>query len=174
MSETLSSSKTTPWPTSTAELDPSERLIVWTFRRWVTGLRRNDGSHWSLVWSEFAHRFGAIDGKEALAHFAGLVMGLQSYARRTIHHHQPCCPCLGADEVSLICLIAACQNRQPSLARGLAEWMVQPDGIGELLQSSVRLAQIMGQHGLTFPERTIRAAKTAEASVQEPVAAVIH
>jgi hypothetical protein len=142
-----------PWPTSTPELDPSERLIVWAFRRWVLGLYQNAGEHWSFVWNEFARQFGAKDGKEALSGFAGLIKGLQCYARRTIHHHQPCCPCLCVDELCLVRLVAACQNREPQLARALAEWMVQPDGAGELLEAGTRLAQVMRRHALHFPQR---------------------
>ncbi|MFQ5784533.1 MAG: hypothetical protein ACE5H8_06885 [Alphaproteobacteria bacterium] len=137
-----------------AELDPAERLIVWAFRRWVLGLLENKGGYWSCVWNEFARQFGARDGKEALSSFATLIKGLQCYARRTIHHHHPCCPCLGADEVSLICFVAACQNRRPQLARSLAEWMVHPDGAGELLEAGIRLAQAMRRHALNLPERT--------------------
>jgi len=135
------------------ELDPSERLIVWSFRRWVLGLRENRGEHWSFVWNEFARQFGAPAGKEALSGFAALIKGLQCHARRMVHHHQPCCPCLGADEASVMCLVAACQSRQLARARALAEWLVEPDGVGELLQAGTRLAHIMRQHALIFPER---------------------
>ncbi len=151
---TSPASKQTPWPTSTAELEPSERLIVWAFRRWVLGLAQNNGGHWSLVWNEFVRQFGAGDGKEAMTGFAKLVKGLHGHARRSIGHHQPCCSCLCADEVSIVCLVAACQHRQPRLARGLAEWLVLPDGAGDLLAAAVQLGHIMRRHGLRLPVRT--------------------
>lgn len=154
MPVTFTSPNEAPWPTSTAELDPSERLIVWAFRRWLLGLPQNAGEHWSFVWNDFARQFGAQDGKEALSAFTGLIKGLQCYARRTIHHHQPCCPCLGADEVCLVSLVAACQNHQRQLARALAEWMVQSDGVGDLLEAGMRLARVMQRHSLNLPGRT--------------------
>jgi hypothetical protein len=143
-----------PWPTSTAELDPSERFIVWAFRRWVLGLNQNNGEHWSFVWNEFARQFGIEDGKAALAAFAGLIKNLQCHARRAIRLHQPCCPCLVVDEVALVCFVAACQNSQPHRARGLAEWLVHPDGAGEMLAAAARLAQIMRKHALNLPHRS--------------------
>ena len=143
-----------PWPATTAELDPSEIIVVRAFRRWVLGLQHNDGGHWTMVWNDFARQFGATDGKEALSGFAGLVKGLQCHARRTIRHHRPCCACLGTDEISLLCLVAACQNGRPGLARSLAEWLVRPEGAGELLQAGTRLAQVMRRHNLHLPART--------------------
>ncbi len=147
-----------PWPTSMAELAPAERFIVWCFRRWVLGLRENNGGHWSLVWNEFARQLGAHDGKTALSDFANLIRGLQCHARRTIRHHEPCCPCLGADEAWVIRLVAACQHRQSHLARALVEWMVEPDGAGGLFEAAIRLAQAMQRHALNLPERNSNAA----------------
>ena len=59
MRATIIPANRAPWPTSMSELDPSERLIVWAFRRWVLGLRQNNGEHWAFVWNEFARQFGA-------------------------------------------------------------------------------------------------------------------
>ncbi len=102
------------------------------------GLRQNNGDHWSFVWNEFTRQFGAKDSKRALSGFATWIKGLQGHARRPLQHHQPGCPCLCADEVSLICLVAACQHHQPRRARNLAEWMVEPGGAGELLEAAIR------------------------------------
>lgn len=154
MRGTFTSANGARWPTSMSELVPSEQLIVWAFRRWVLGLLENRSEHWSFVWNEFARQFGSREGKEALSGFAALLKGLQCYARRTVHHHQPCCPLLGADEVSVVCFVAACQSNQLPLARALAEWLVEPDGVGELLAAGTRLARVMRRHALKLPERT--------------------
>lgn len=164
----------TPWPTSMAELAPAERFVVWCFRRWVLGLRENNSGHWSLVWNEFARQLGACDGKAALSDFANLVRGLQCYARRTIHHHQPCCPCLGADEARIISLVAACQNGRTHLARALVEWMVEPDGAGELFEAAIRLAQVMRRHALNLPERTGKVAFETEAVRPTTAEVTVH
>ena len=144
----------TAWPTSMMELDVSERLIVWAFRRWVQGLRHNDGTHWALVGREFGRQFNGPDGTKALAGFARLIDGLQHGARRTVRLHQACCPCLAADEVSLVCFVAACQRPAALVARVRAESLVHADGVGDLLQAGSLLADLMQRHGLMLPQRT--------------------
>ena len=151
---TFKTSDVGPWPTSTTELDASEQLIVWAFRRWALGLRRNDSTHWSLVWNEFARQFGVADGKEAMSAFAGLVRGLLAHARRTMRHHEPCCASLGADEVALVAFVSACQHRDPHRARRLAEWLARRDGAGELLEAGIRLGRVMRRRGRMLPVRT--------------------
>lgn len=142
------------WPTSFMALAPSERLIVWAFRRWVLGLRRNDGAQWTIVGKEFSRQFDRHDGTIALAGFARLIDGLQRRARRVMHIHQVCCPCLSADEVCLVALVAACQAPVPSAARARAEWLVRGDGVGDLLDAGTRLACLMLRHGLSLPQRS--------------------
>lgn len=152
--------RTPPWPTAMAELDHAEQLVIWSFRRWITGFRDNQGCHWALVWREFERQFGEADGREALSALASLVAGLRGHARRRISHHQPCCPCIGPDEVTLICLIAACQHRRPRLARSVAQWLVTADGSGEVIGCGVRLGRVLRNHSLTMPWR-ITAGKEA-------------
>jgi len=156
------------WPTSMMELDVSERLIVWAFRLWVQGLRRNDGTQWALVVKEFGRLFKGSDGTAALAGFARLIDGLRHSARRTVRLHQACCPCLTADEVSLVCFVAACQRPAASLARVRAESLVRAEGVGDMLQAGSRLAGFMRRHGLLLPQRTqsdIAGQGTAEISI---------
>lgn len=141
------------WPTSMLELDPAEALLVWALRRWVLGLRENVGGHLAMVSQEFARQLDSPESDNALASFAALMRGLQEHARRRIRHHQPCCPCLGADEVWLVCLVGACQRGDLCHARALAEWMVHSDGIGDLLDAAARLARVMGHHALLIPSR---------------------
>ena len=153
MSSPQTSRKDLPWPTSTPELDLPERFIVWSFRRWVLGLKENSAAHWDLVWSEFSRQMGARDGQDALSGFAGMVKVLQGSARRRIRHHPPCSPYLTADEVSILCFVAACQNGQQQLARSVAEWLVEADGIEEMIKAGKCLAGRMQCHSLVCPER---------------------
>lgn len=146
-------------PTSTSELDPAERFIVWSFRRWVQGLRQNTADHWNFVWNEFARQLGSEDGHNALSGFAGMVKTMQCNARRRICYHQPCCPYLGADEVSIVCFVAACQRGHLQLARSHAEWLIKSEGMEEMIEAGSRLANGMRQHGLVFPERCSMAPK---------------
>ena len=163
-----------PRPTSMDDLDAAERLIVWSFRRWVIGLRENRAEHWSFVWNEFTRQFGAGAGKEALSGFAALMKGVQCYARRTLHYHQPCCPCLGDDEVSVMRLVAACQSQQLLRARSIAEWLVAPEAVGELLQGGTQLAHIMRKHALILPQRAGGEVLEAPAAQLQTASATIH
>lgn len=139
------------WPTSMADLGDAERFVVWSFRRWLLGLRHNDGGHWNLVRYEFDSQLGAQDGKAALANFARLVRSLQVHARRPVRHHQPCCPCLGADETWVVGLIAACQRGHADLAVCLAARMVGAEGADDLLAAATGLGEAMGAHALRLP-----------------------
>lgn len=174
MQNEIAETATHPCPTTTKELEVAERLIVRSFRRWVVGLRHNDGKHWSQVWTDFAGRFGDADGKAALSGFARLIRSLQSHARRSITYHQPCCPCLSADEIRITNLIAACQERRLSHAHALAEWMVRPDGIGDLLDAASQLAHFMQCHGLLFPVRTTTPMPDAASNYAMPRSVTVH
>jgi hypothetical protein len=167
-------SRSIPWPTAMAELEPAERLVVWSFRRWVTGLHLNDASHWSLVWKEFVRQFGADPGQRALGAFASLVRAIQSHARRRITYHQPCCPCLGPDEALLVSFVFACQHKQWALARSAAEWMVREDGIGDLLGAGGRLGALMRERALVIPDRRERRAAAAAEATPVPAALTVH
>ena len=136
------------------ELEASERLIVWAVRRWVAGLRCNDGAQWQLVGREFRRQFNGQDGIRALAGFARLIDGLQHGARRPVRLHRACYPFLSADEVHLVCFVAACQAPVSAVARVRAEWLVRLEGVGDLLQAGTQLGNLMHRHGLTLPQRT--------------------
>jgi len=137
---------------STTSFAPGERFVLWSFRRWVAGLCDNDGGHWSLVWNDFAKRFGEDRGRHALSEFAGMMNALVAHARRPITYHQPCCPCLSLDEARFIALVAACQNRRLDLAQILADWFVEAEALGGLLDAANGLATTMAHHALTLPD----------------------
>lgn len=157
-----------------AELNSSEQFVVWSFRRWVLGLKQNTGDHWNFVWNEFSRQLGNQDGRDALSGFAGLIKTIQCNARRRVCYHQPCCACLGADEVSLVCFVAACQHGQRRLARSLAEWLVTGEGIGDMLEAGCRLAEGMRRHGLVLPERCGDAVQAQQRESQPKIAAQLH
>ncbi len=150
-----------PWPTTLSELEPAERFVVWSFRRWVLGWSHSDAHHWSLVWAEFTRQFGAAAGRDATAAFAGVIDVLRWRARRAIHHHQPCCPCLAADEVCILVLVAAAQHGHAALAHAVSRWLVTPEAVDALADAGFRLADCMGQHGFTLPDRATRGAADA-------------
>ncbi len=144
-------------PGSTLDLEEAEHLLVWALRRWLAGLQDNSAQQWSLVWSDFAKRFGTEDGRKGLAGLAALVKELQISARRTIHHLPPCCRFLEADELSVLGLVGACQRGDWELARAQAEWLVRTDGIGGMLEAGARLSSVLSAHSLRLPERSLGA-----------------
>lgn len=135
------------------QFSDADRLVARAFRRWVIGLERNAGVHWSFAWSDLACEFGPHDGKIAVSAVARLVRTLQRYGRRSIRYHMPCCPCLTGDELSIIALVGACQRGEWWLARSVAEWMVRPSGIDALIEAATPLAVVMRGHGLQFVRR---------------------
>ena len=141
-------------------------MIVWAFRRWVQGLRHNDGRHWTMIGKEFQRHLGAPDGVHAFAGFARMADALQRRGRRVMRVHQVCCPRLSADELCLVGLVAACQAPTPSAARARAEWLVRSEGIGELLEAGARLAMLMRNHDLTLPQRAAGGSTGSDTAVR--------
>jgi hypothetical protein len=128
-----------PFPTVTDALDERERLIAWMFRHWVIG--HGDDRHWSLVWREIADGYGEEIATEAVIALAAVVRAICENARRGFVYHQPCCPCLAPDEYRLIAFLGACRSGETRRAAGLAEWMVNAEGVGDLIEAGTRLAR---------------------------------
>jgi len=135
-------------PTTLGELDLAERLVVWSFRRWVSGTE-----NWALVEHEFKRQFAQAAAHGALRSFAMFVEALRCHARRVIHYHQPCCPCLGCDEVCVLTMITAAQAGDTNLAKATGRWLVKPEGLGDLLQAAGDLGRAMARQDLHLPRR---------------------
>jgi hypothetical protein len=144
----LGSSTGLRWPTALCELDVSERLIVWSFRRWASG-----AEHWSAVRQEFCRQFSPNAAQHALSAFADFVHTIRGRARRVIHYHQPYCPCLCADEVCVLNVIAATQWEDLALSHATSRWLVHDDGIEMLLIGATILADVMASQNLSLPQR---------------------
>jgi hypothetical protein len=162
---------------TTTDLADGERFLVGSLRRWALGLTDNNGEHWRFVWHDFQNRMGARDGKSALASFAGMVAALQVHARRPLRHHHPCCPCVGADELRIVVLVAACQRRDMELAERLAAWMIEAHGTCRVLRGGWRLPpalvdlhQRRARPGHPFPASLIngRSCRAPTASRRRP------
>ena len=103
--------------------------------------------------------------REALIGFLAIIHAIQEYARRSVRHHRPCCPCLGSDEVWLICLVGWCQRGDSRRARFLAEQVVRSEGVGDLLDGAWHLGRAMWAHALALPHRTGEFGPAANAAV---------
>ena len=144
------------WPNRVADLTESERLVLSVFRDWLAGLSCKYGSGLSLAWNELARELGAGRGRVAMSGLIGLVRAM-GHLRRPLHHHQPCCACFSNDEANVLCFLSACQRHDWALARRQAEWMVAPEGVGDLLASGTQWGAALSEGGWTLPARKVPA-----------------
>jgi len=154
------------WPTSIQELTEGERLVLWAFRRWVSGRE-----HLPMLAREFDRQFRQVEARPALIALDAALATLTRHARRTIVYHQPCCACLGADEVCLISIVAALQNDAMPAARAMAQWLVRSEGIDALATALDDFADCLtgSAHDLPYrtkPRGTVRSVR--------PVAMLVH
>lgn len=122
--------------TCTGELTDAERLLVWSFRRWASGC-----DHRPLIRHAFAVQFGAGRGGEALHAFHHFMDVLRVGARRVIHYHLPCCPCLGADELRVLLLVASAQHGDGWSAAVVAGGLVHRSWIDAFVEAAEGLAE---------------------------------
>ncbi|MEM7171379.1 MAG: hypothetical protein AAF530_14500 [Pseudomonadota bacterium] len=140
-------------PMTVSELHPAEALFLRCFRSWVLGIVSQDTRHWDQVWNTIGVSFPADDRAQVMSHFIEMIRSLELHGRRVIHHHQPDCPCVGPDELKVLTLLAACQNRRPHLARNIAQELVGDGGQNPLFAASITLAQLFEKCGLAMPVR---------------------
>ncbi len=162
------------WPTTIDELEPAERLVVLSFRRFVLG---HSGRHRHLrmrIQHELFASLGNGDGEMALVFLGRLVRCLRGHARRAFSLHAPCYPGLGVDEAWVVCLVAACQNGQPHLARALARWMIKPSAYDDLMHVSIGFARILRRNAVTLSLRVDPATPGPRAIWPHAQSATIH
>lgn len=147
--ESLLGQASPPWPTSVQELTEGERLVIWAFRRWIAG-----PDHLPMLAREFDRQFRRSESRQALIALDLAMSLLTRYARRTIMHHQACCPCLAADEVCMISIVAALQNDADAAARAMAPWLLRSDGVSAFLSALDEFADCLTGSGHDLPYRT--------------------
>ncbi len=135
------------------DLSDPEQLIAGAYRHWFAGIYMDRGLHFSVVAREFRLSLGEDLGNRAFTAFAALTRILQRASRETIRFHMPCCPHLGAEEVQLVCLTAASQQGRFLLVRSLAELIVEPNAVGDLIGRVSELANALEQAGCILPCR---------------------
>lgn len=139
-------------------LAEGEQVVIRAFRRWVAG-----GEGGNDAWNHIAARFGGRPGRPIMAALILLVERLRESARRPIRHHAACCPCLSADEVRLLSLIAIAGIGRIDRARSLAADLIgldlgvagaahQPESL-DLAEAAHRLATALSRHGVATHDR---------------------
>ena len=119
------------------------------------GLSRHDHRHWAAAWDSLAAALGPVPAKPVLSGLTALIRVICEHARRPLQHHQPCCPCLAADEASLLALIADSQCGRSGAAQARALWLVRGEGAAPLREASEGLAEALSGAGLLFPDRAL-------------------
>lgn len=142
--------------TSVRELGEGERLVLWAFRRWVSG-----PEHLPMLAREFDRQFRRSDARPALVALDAALSVLCRQARRTIVYHQPCCPCLGADETCFLAVVAALQAGAAAEARARAPWLVRGEGVEAFLRPLDDFAECLSAAGHDLPWRPAPRATTA-------------
>lgn len=154
------------WPTSVQELNDGERLVLWAFRRWVSG-----SEHLPMLAREFDRQFRQVEARPALIALDAALIVLTRHARRTIVYHQPCCACLGADEVCIISIVAALQNDATTAARAMAQWLMRGEGIDGFIAALENFADCLSGSGHDLPYRT---RPRRNAALLQPVTMRVH
>jgi hypothetical protein len=155
-------------PPAMADLDPGERLLVWAFRSWVSGTENRP-----VVRAEFHRQLAPRQAAVALRALEDLVDAIQGAACRVLHYHAPCCPCVGPDEMCVVTLVAAAQERNTGLARAAAHCLVCPDASEQLAVAAEALGDVLARHGLALPQR-VRVAGLAAGQSHGMAQRVLH
>jgi hypothetical protein len=154
-------------PSTVQELSEGERLVLWAFRRWVCG-----PEHLPMLAREFDRQFRRSDSQPALRCLDTAMTVLSRHARRTIVYHQPCCACLGNDEVCFLSIVAAAQAGANHAARAMAAWLVRSEGVDAFLRPLETFADHLDSSGHNIPYRT--APRAAGEHAPAPLALVMH
>jgi hypothetical protein len=152
-----------PPPTDrVGDLTEPEQLVLGCFRRWLAGSTQRE-----MLWRRLAHELAPGEARTALRGLEAMIRVLTAHAHRNITYHQPCCPCIGPDEVGLLTLVTAVQRDQPALARLVGANFVNHEGLSVLLAAADLFASALKPR-----ELPLRFAYCAE-PVTEPAAEFI-
>ena len=137
----------------TDALSAGEHLLLSALRRWILGLRCKDWRHWNFAWNELASALGRERGRAATAALERLVRAICDHPRGVFQHHPPCCAFVGQDELSLLCLVGACQRAELGPALALAERLVSTGRIESLVAAAKELGESLRAAGRALPGR---------------------
>ncbi|MFO1209098.1 MAG: hypothetical protein U1E40_07720 [Amaricoccus sp.] len=105
-----------------AELPPLERQVIRCMRLWCTAPQAPD-----RLRRELAARRGSAAAEGIAADFGDLMLAVARHARRPMLHHDPDCPCAGADECVFARFVALAAEGAREDAVLMAALMVRAD-----------------------------------------------
>ncbi len=160
-----------PPPTDpVGDLTEPEQLVLHCFRRWLAG-----GTQREMLWRLLARELHVAQARAALGGLEAMIRVLTAHAHRNIAYHQPCCLCIGPDEVGLLNLITAVQRGQPELARLVGRNFVRADGLKLLLAATDMFASALKRGAQELPLRFAYCAEiSAESEIETLPAPTLH
>ena len=105
-----------------AELPPLERQVIRCMRLWCAAPQAPD-----RLRRELAAQRGAAAAEGIAADFGDLMLAVARHARRPMLHHDPDCPCAGADECVFARFVALAAEGAREDAVLMAALMVRAD-----------------------------------------------
>lgn len=146
---------TTALSTTVCRLSAPEQLLIWAFRHRAFG-----GTHWRRASAELRSHLSDEQAQSFLQPLDRFVVTACLRARRTLTFHRMDCHCLGADELSMLTIVAAAQSREMHLARATSRWLVRSSAIDLLVEDAVALANIFTAQGWRLPLRQLQGPET--------------
>lgn len=137
-------------PLQMSQLDPGERLLIWTFRHWVSGTE-----YWPAVYAKFEATFENDPNQETLLAVARLINILNNGARRTIYHQELRCPSISRDEALIVLTIAWVQAGQTDKARRYARQLVEDNVADAAIARTIKVADLLKKHKVSLPKRSM-------------------
>ena len=145
-------------PETIEDLSRPEHLLVWALR--AIGVGRGDCP---LLVQAFTRALGP-KGVEAFGAYFVLVKSIAMTSRRRLAVHVPGCPCLGADELAVLGVVAAAQNEleasEPALLDMRLRFLVVGEPGGVIPRAARVVAHALAMRGHVLPLRAEAPAPT--------------
>ncbi|SME89479.1 hypothetical protein SAMN06265365_101217 [Tistlia consotensis] len=154
-------------------LEASERLLLSLLRRWLEGATRGDYAEWQAAWNEAAAVLGPEPARAVLAAMERTIRRVALHADGRVTYHKPCCRCVGADEMTLLQLVARGQRRIGPRPELLAALLVAPAGVAPVAEAAMRLGEALLACGQALPLRELERLQAARPEAPASVS-VLH
>ena len=147
-----------PGPLSVADLNVAEQFVLWAVRTRLEGAARREHLEYGF---RLAHDLPS--GGAGLASFKSWFQVLATHCWRDLYLHRAPCPCLSADERTMLDLVASAQVGDERRLHRAAAGLVQPQAMKSLQQSSRTFAAALRELGLRLSGRPLSPWRSAPA-----------
>jgi hypothetical protein len=141
-----------------ADLNVAEQFVLWTLRTRLEGAAKLD-----RLEEGFRLACAGAGGSAARAAFEPWFEALATHCWRDLYLHRAPCPCLTADERSMLDLVASAQLGDERRLHRTAAGLVQPQAIESLQQASRIFAAALRELGLRLSGRPLLPWRSASA-----------